>query len=126
MKEYFRFLPPVGFLPVTLDSLRLVGLPPSSAIEAEAQQVLLATSNPFTLELRTLLQARQVAEGSAGPSASLVNRGVDGFDYARFFDSKQYFWIRSEKKPEVDGKEVEGDLVLTVNESDGHSIISAL
>jgi hypothetical protein len=93
VKDYFRFLPPVGFLPVTLDSLRhLVGLPPSSATGAEAQQVPPATSNPFTSELRTLLQTRQAAEGSAG---SVVNRGVDGFDYARFFDSKQFFWIRS-------------------------------
>ena len=89
MKDYFRFLPPVGFLPVTLASLlNLVGSPASSAAGAGTH----VASHPFLSELRTPLQARLAAEGSAG---SLVNRGADGFDYARFFDSKQYFWIRS-------------------------------
>lgn len=89
MKDYFRFLPPLGFLPVTLASLlNLVGSPASSAGGAGTH----VASHPFLSELRIPLQARLAAEGSAG---SLVNRGVDGFDYARFFDSKQYFWIRS-------------------------------
>jgi hypothetical protein len=113
MKDYFRFLPPVGFLPVTLDSLRHLVGPPLSA--AGAQPAPPATSNPFTSELRTLLQARQAAEGSV---VSLVNRGVDSFDYARFFDGKQYFWIRSGLSA------VTGALVLSVNEAPGTPIIS--
>jgi hypothetical protein len=119
MKDYFRFLPPMGFLPVTLDSLlNLVGFPALSAAGAGTH----AASHPFISELRTLLQARLAAEGPAG---SLVNRGMDGFDYARFFESKQYFWIHSALPPQVNGKPVEGDLILEV-EAPGTSIISDL
>jgi hypothetical protein len=84
LKDYFRFLPPVGFLPVTLDSLQsLVGSPISS---------IRAHSDPFLITLQSLLQIRQAVEGPAG---SLVNRGENSFDYAAFFDNHQYFWIRS-------------------------------
>ncbi|GHO87618.1 RICIN domain-containing protein [Dictyobacter formicarum] len=93
MKDYFRFLPPVGFVPVTLDSLlNLVGPPTSSLTGAGIQTSSQATPDPFLDELRSLLLARLVAEGSAG---NFVNRGENGFSYATFFDSHQYFWIRT-------------------------------